>query len=241
MVDFKLELGVPVQHQRLEVDGVQLAVAREGVGSPLVCLHAIAHGARDFEGLSSALKDSFDVIRVDWPDHGRSGHDPAGPDPARYADLLEGVLRELKVERPIILGNSIGGAAAIHYASHHPVSALVLCNAGGLLPVNRINRAACALFEHFFGAGAQAAWWFPRAYRFYYEQLVLPMPAAAAQRERIITAGLAYASLLAAAWRGFGQASSDIRAMACALEVPIWVAWAKRDKFVALKANLPAI
>ena len=84
----------------VEVDGVQLAVSREGHGPPLVCLHAIAHGARDFEPLARAVRDRFEVICIDWPGHGRSGADREPASAARYAALLVGVLDAARRRAP---------------------------------------------------------------------------------------------------------------------------------------------
>src|SRR5690349_3114564 len=131
------DLGVPEGSPMIEVAGVRLAVAREGCGPPLVCLHAIGHGGGDFAALARAMADRFEVIRVDWPGQGRSDDDPGHPaGPARYADLLEGLLETLGVERPLIVGNSIGGAAAMLHASRRPVRGLVLCDTGGLVAVD---------------------------------------------------------------------------------------------------------
>ncbi len=66
-------IGVPAGSMELEVDGVRLAVAREGHGPALVCLHAIGHGGGDFDAFASAVKNRYEVIRIDWPSQGRSG------------------------------------------------------------------------------------------------------------------------------------------------------------------------
>src|SRR5713226_8492295 len=132
-MNYREELGVPPNSRRIEVDGVRLAVARQGQGPPVACLHAIGHGGGDFDAFASAVKARFEVIRLDWPGQGRSGPDPKPLSPSRYADLLGGVLDQLRIEDPIVVGNSIGGAAALIYARDHRVRALVLCDSGGLV------------------------------------------------------------------------------------------------------------
>lgn len=147
------ETGVPAGSGTIEVDGVRLAVAREGGGPAVVCLHAIGHGARDFEDFACAMRERFEVIRLDWPGQGRSQPDSRPPAAARYAELLAGVLDRMNIASPIVIGNSIGGAAAIRFASIRPVRALVLCNPGGLIPVGRLATRACNLFAAFFAQG----------------------------------------------------------------------------------------
>jgi pimeloyl-ACP methyl ester carboxylesterase len=235
------EIGVPANSLSVDVDGVRLAVAREGRGPTLICLHAIGHGGGDFEVFATAVKERFQVIRIDWPGQGRSATDSKPPGPSRYAQLLAGVVDQLKIERPIILGNSIGGAAALIYASRYPVRALVLCDTGGLVPVNTTTRTFCGIFARFFAAGERRAWWFRPAFRAYYRFLVLPSPAAVRQRDRIIEAGYEIAPLLREAWTGFGRPEADIRHLATALEIPVWFAWAKRDRVIPLAACMPCI
>jgi pimeloyl-ACP methyl ester carboxylesterase len=98
----------------------------------------------------------------------------------------------------------------------------------------------CGLFARFFAAGERRAFWFGRAYDLYY-RMVLPQPAAATQRRRIVAAGPRTAPVLRQAWQSFGRPDADIRAMAEALDVPIWVAWATQDKIIPLSRCLPAV
>jgi 4,5:9,10-diseco-3-hydroxy-5,9,17-trioxoandrosta-1(10),2-diene-4-oate hydrolase len=233
--------GVPEGSPSVEVDGVRIAYARSGQGQTVVCLHAIGHGGRDFEALAASIEDKFEVIRLDWPGQGRSGEDRVPASATRYADLLAGALAALKVERPIIIGNSIGGAAAIVYASRYPVKALVLCNSGGLLEVTPAITRACISMAAFFAAGARGSWWFPAAFWLYYTMLVLPSGAARAQRGRVIASGAEVAPVLRDAWLSFGKPEADLRATAAALDVPVWVAWATGDWIIQLSACQSAI
>ena len=233
-------VGVPDDAAMVEVLGVRLAVAREGEGPAVVCLHAIGHGGGDFAALSALLRDRFEVIRVDWPGQGRSGAEAQPASAARYAELLEALLDRLGIAAPILLGCSIGGAAALHYAARQPVRALVLCDPGGLIEVTPAVQRFCRLFAHFFAAGERGAWWFPLAFRAYY-RLVLPAPAAREQRRRITAAAFESASVLRQAWTGFAAPAADVRALAAGLDVPVWFAWARRDRIVRFVLAKPTI
>lgn len=237
------QLGVSPAHQRLTIDGVSIAFERSGHGQPVVCLHAVAHGARDFEKFAEVVSDRFEVIRVDWPGHGRSDPDHVFTSATRYADILDQLLAQLDLHRVILVGCSIGGAAALQYASHNPsrLAALVLCNPGGLVELTPSVRRAIGFMARFFGAGAKGARWFGFAYRLYYRLLVLPQRAAAAQRERIIEAGYDMSPLLRDAWQSFSMPDADLRADAARITLPVWFAWAKKDKLIQLKACRPAI
>jgi pimeloyl-ACP methyl ester carboxylesterase len=235
------EAGVPAGSLELLVDGVRLAVAREGKGLPVVCLHAIGHGGGDYEAFAAALRDRFEIIRIDWPAQGRSGPDSKAATPARYAELLRGVIEQLALEAPIIIGCSIGGATAIRYASDHPVRALVLANAGGLVEVTRSVQRACLFLAGIFAAGARRAWWYKAFFSAYY-RMVLPTPAASAQRRRIVASAYEIAPALEDAWRHFAVAEdADQRQRLLALDIPILVAWAMNDRINQFKIVAPAI
>jgi 4,5:9,10-diseco-3-hydroxy-5,9,17-trioxoandrosta-1(10),2-diene-4-oate hydrolase len=194
---------------RLTVDGVRLAYDDEGDGPPVVCLHAIGHGAGDFARLRARLRVRHRVLALDWPGQGRSGADVHPPTAARYAELLDGWLTALEVVSPVLIGNSIGGATAIQFAAARPgrVAALVLENPGGLAPTDDVvARVALAAMVRFFAAGARGAWWFPRALAAYYRLAVLTGEAAADHRRRIVASAGEIAPLLHAAWGGGGGA-----------------------------------
>lgn len=146
--------------------------------------------------------------------------------------VLEAV-EALALERPLVIGNSIGGTAAIVAAAADPArfSGLVLCNPGGLAPLDAPARFVIGRMVAFFRAGVRGAWWFPVAFSAYYRWLVLPRAAARAQQ--IVAVGRNLAPLLADAWSGFGEPSGDLRALAPKLTLPVWLAWAKGDQFVS--------
>jgi 4,5:9,10-diseco-3-hydroxy-5,9,17-trioxoandrosta-1(10),2-diene-4-oate hydrolase len=231
---------VPRSTTRVVGDGVSLAVHRIGRGAPIVGLTALAHDAHDFDAFAALVSDRYELVCIEWPGHGESGDDPQPASAARYGDLLVAVLDQLGLESPVLIGNSIGGAAAISYASRRPVRGLVLCDSGGLVEVTPFVARFCRIFERFFSAGERGAPWFGLALWAYYH-IVLTQPAASAQRRRIIAGGRLRAPLLRQAWRSFGQPSADIRDVAASLNVPIWVAWARRDRTIPLSKCLPAI
>jgi 4,5:9,10-diseco-3-hydroxy-5,9,17-trioxoandrosta-1(10),2-diene-4-oate hydrolase len=227
------------------VDGVRLAYDDTGPGStglPLVCLHAIGHGARDFDGLAAAIGDRRRVVALDWPGQGRSGDDHEPPSATRYAALLVAFLDRLGIERAVLLGNSIGGATAIRVAATRPdrVAALVLENPGGLDPRDALVARAITTMVRFFAAGARGARWFPAAYALYY-RMILQRGAAATHRRRIVAAGPDVAAVLRDAWTGFGRPEEDLRDLAPRITCPTLFAWAARDQIIQLRRCLPAI
>lgn len=242
MAGYRSHVGVATPWREVEVDSVRIACNDDGAGPAVVCLHAIGHGGGDFARLRSRLRSRHRVITLDWPGQGNSGDDHRPPSAPRYAELLGGVLDELDARHCALVGNSIGGATAILYASWHPerVRALVLENPGGLDPPDWLARAAVGLMVWFFAHGARGAWWFPGAFAAYY-RLVLQRAHAAAQRRRIVASAREIAPVLVGAWRSFGEPGADLRALAPRITCPVLFAWAARDQIVQLRRSLPAI
>ncbi len=231
--------GVPAGSPTIEVDGVALAYDRQGAGPPVVCLSAISHGARDFDALAHRIAGRFEVIRLDWPGHGRSGDDHQPASALRYGALLAAALEQLDVRDPILIGNSIGGAAAIEAAvllraQGRSPRALVLCDSGGLVEVNATVTRFCQAFAGFFAAGERRAWWFKAAFAAYYRILVLPKAAAADQRRRIVAAAYETAKVSRQAWESFGRPAAELSTVLLGLGVPVWFAWAAQDRVVPL-------
>jgi 2-succinyl-6-hydroxy-2,4-cyclohexadiene-1-carboxylate synthase len=93
-----------------------------------VLLHGFTGSAEAWAPVWAPLGATCTIIAVDLPGHGRSS---APDDPGRYAlprfaDDLERVLEALGLERVAVLGYSMGGRAALHFALGHPESVAAL-------------------------------------------------------------------------------------------------------------------
>lgn len=114
----------------LQLDGERtLRVLQAGAGDPVVLIHGILGMAEDMSlGLFDALARKRWVISVDRPGHGGSVRRRFESSPVRQAQLIREGLAALGVERPILLGHSLGGPVALAYARSWPaeVRGLVL-------------------------------------------------------------------------------------------------------------------
>ncbi len=215
----------------LEIGGSWLAVTRSGQGPAIVCLHAIAHGARDYLKFAERLGHRFTVYALDFPGHGQSPFDGVAPTPQHYAALLAGAVDALGLKRFGLIGCSIGGATAIRYAVDHPerVAALALCNSGGLQKIGLLARLVCGRYARFFAKGERGDKAYAARYRRYY-RTVLPLAPAAWRREEIVADAYKTAGLLRRAWENFARPQADLRALMPTLKCPVLFAWAKDDK-----------
>ena len=230
--NYRAAVGAPEPVTWIDAAGTRLAVMRRGQGTLVVCLHAIGHGARDFEPLAKRVGDTFEIIAIDWPGQGLSPADGKAPTAAHYEQILKAALDVLKLERAILIGSSIGGATALRLAANAPerVTALVLCDTGGLVALTPFVRFLIGRYAAFFAAGERGATWFAGAFRFYYRRIVLPR--ARDEAERIIASGYEIAGTLRQAWEGFAHPEADIRALVPRVKCPVFIAWAKSDRVI---------
>lgn len=92
-----------------------------GLGPPVVCVHGLPGAARDFRWLIPPLARRVRLIAVDLPGFGRTPVSTA-PDASpegRAAFVLE-VIDALALDRPVILGHSMGGIVAVAAVDRRP-------------------------------------------------------------------------------------------------------------------------
>ncbi len=89
-----------------------------GDGPDLVLLHGFGGGAPQWEAFAPLLTDRFRVVAPDLRCHGRSGDGPWHWD--RLLEDLERTTAHLGIEKPAVVGHSLGGAVAAMWAHRHP-------------------------------------------------------------------------------------------------------------------------
>jgi len=239
--DYRSAVGAQ-EPKYVSLHGISIAYMDSGGSGPvLICLHAIGHGARDFEDLSRRLNPQYRVIALDFPNQGNSGADFQPASATRYSELLSDFIERLDLPSVTLLGNSIGGAAAIRYTHLHPerVRALVLCDSGGLGPLTSLGRAFVGVFVQFFAAGRRGAFWFPWAFDKYYRKVLLK-DSAREERERIVRSAYEIAPTLEEAWRSFAKPEENLFPILHEIRCPVLLAWAEDDVVVPRKRSEPS-
>jgi len=103
------------------VDGTRLHFVVKGTGRPVVLVHGNPGSGQDWTRLFGPLAAHHKIIAFDRPGHGLSQR-PKHVDATVevQARLLHEALKQLHVERPIVVGHSWGGALALVYAINYP-------------------------------------------------------------------------------------------------------------------------
>ena len=124
----------PPSGRLIQVDDVKLHYVERGEGPPVVLLHGNAVSLADFEasGLIDRLAATHRVIAFDRPGF---GHSERPRDrlwtPTEQARLLHVALAQLGVERPVLVGHSMGTLVALAMALDHPAEVRGLVLLGG--------------------------------------------------------------------------------------------------------------
>ena len=117
------------RYARLELEGREHRVYFEeaGEGVPLLCLHTAGSDGRQYRAVlnDAEITRGYRVIAFDMPWHGKSSP-PAGWEnedyrltTARYTGMVMSVARALGLERPVVMGCSIGGRIVLDLALRH--------------------------------------------------------------------------------------------------------------------------
>ncbi len=105
----------------------RLYVEEAGHGIPLLCLHTAGSDTRQFRAVLNdpAILENFRVICFDLPFHGKSSP-PAGWHTQEYklstqdyTDIVLAVCDALALDKPVVMGCSIGGRLVLHLALKH--------------------------------------------------------------------------------------------------------------------------
>jgi len=113
----------------ISVNGLKIHYSRTGGDKPaMVLLHGITDSGQCWPRLVQHLGDTFDMVMVDARGHGLSDAPDSGYGFQEQAADVVGVVESLKLDRPILVGHSMGAMTAIQAAATSPglMRALIL-------------------------------------------------------------------------------------------------------------------
>ena len=127
----RVERLAPRRGKFISVDGQQIHYFERGRGlRALVMIHGLGGNLLNFEyALAGELEKDFRVVLLDRPGSGYSTRRfGADASPSAQAATIAAAIRCLGLERPLVVGHSLGGAIALALALDHPdcASALAL-------------------------------------------------------------------------------------------------------------------
>jgi pimeloyl-ACP methyl ester carboxylesterase len=118
--------------QYAEVNGINLYYETHGAGQPMILLHGGLGSGEMFGPILPALAGHHQVIAVDLQGHGRTADIDRPIDMRLMADDIAALTDHLGLDKPDVVGYSLGGGVAFHTGVRHPdkVGRLVMASAG---------------------------------------------------------------------------------------------------------------
>lgn len=135
----------------IQVNGIKIYCETNNGPSEdtIICLHTAGRDNRQYHEVMEILKDKYNMIAFDMPAHGKSWPLPGNNvvnNYIEYGKWIWDVITELKVEKPIIIGCSMGGNIVYHMAIEYPVKAIVSMQGADYTPT--VNENILELLNH---------------------------------------------------------------------------------------------
>jgi len=114
-------------HIKLDGRAHRIYYEEAGQGIPLLCLHTAGSDGRQYRAVlnDSRIREHWKVVAFDMPWHGKSSP-PEGWQREdyrlttdSYTSMIMTIARELGLERPVVMGCSIGGRIVLNLALKH--------------------------------------------------------------------------------------------------------------------------
>ncbi len=107
----------------IESDGVKIHYSRTSQDFPsVIMLHGLTDSGLCFSHLAYALFRLYDVVLPDARGHGLSDAPGRGYDVAQFAKDVKALASALGLQKPVVIGHSMGAATAARFAADFPES-----------------------------------------------------------------------------------------------------------------------
>src|ERR1044072_2504063 len=123
------------------VFGQKIQYVEAGSGPTVILLHGLGGSWQAWHFNIGALAEKYHVVVPDQIGFGKSDKPLVNYRIRTYVDFLDQFCKQLKIERATLVGNSMGGWIAAHFAAAFPdrVDKLVLVDAAGYAPPKDVD------------------------------------------------------------------------------------------------------
>ena len=130
--------GNPIVGRYIDVNGIRTYYEEAGEGPVILCFHAACQDTMMYRHVLDGLSDKYRVISLDAPGHGKTLMPKGGPFQhlTRHAEFNEAFIAALGLEKPAIIGCSMGGNMVLEMAARKPnaYSAIVAAEGADYTP-----------------------------------------------------------------------------------------------------------
>lgn len=119
----------------LDVNQSDIYYTDQGQGEPLVMLHGRSASGSCWDWHIQNLRDRYRVIAFDSVNHGFSSNSPIGEEEPSRVDELDAILDALDIDKPILVGQSMGAMTTLRWAARNPSRARAIIATGMGWPI----------------------------------------------------------------------------------------------------------
>ena len=132
---FAAELSAQTPKE-ISIYGQKIHYIEAGSGPNVILLHGLGGSSQVWQFNIGPLAEKYHVFVPDQIGFGKSDKPLVNYRIRTYVDFLDQFCKQLKIDRPTLIGNSMGGWIAAIYAATYPdrVDKLVLADAAGYAP-----------------------------------------------------------------------------------------------------------
>lgn len=111
---------------KIKIDNINVNYIQYGEGKDVLLLHGWGQNIQMMKPIGDNLCRNHRITIIDFPGFGESD-EPLVPWTIRdYAVLVEKLVKELGIKKPVVIGHSFGGRVAIYFSADNPIEKLVL-------------------------------------------------------------------------------------------------------------------
>ena len=128
---------------RTRGDGIDIQLALwNGEGRAIICVHGLTANCRCWDTMAASLAPRYKLIALDLRGRGLSEKPPGGYGVEQHCRDIEAVIENLGIERPVIVGHSLGALIALALTARRPekTAGLVLVDGAGSLSEEQLEK-----------------------------------------------------------------------------------------------------
>ena len=111
---------------KININNVNVNYIQYGEGKDVLLLHGWGQNIQMMRPMGDNLCSNHRITIIDFPGFGESDEPSTPWTIDDYSLLIENLVRELNIRKPIVMGHSFGGRVAIHFSANNPIEKLVL-------------------------------------------------------------------------------------------------------------------
>ena len=111
---------------KININNVNVNYIQYGEGKDVLLLHGWGQNIQMMKPIGDNLCSNHRITIIDFPGFGESDEPSTPWTIDDYSLLIENLVRELNIRKPIVMGHSFGGRVAIRFSANNPIEKLVL-------------------------------------------------------------------------------------------------------------------